>query len=41
MTSSNINFPEFSEDEFYDFYKDTLLIGNLFKKSNRELMKIK
>jgi hypothetical protein len=28
MTSSNINLPEFSEDDFYDFSKDTLLIGN-------------
>jgi hypothetical protein len=41
MTSFNINLPEFSEDNFYDFYKDTLLIGKLFKKSNRELKKIK
>jgi hypothetical protein len=41
MTSSNINLPEFSEDDFYDFPKDTLLIGKLFKKSNRELKKIK
>jgi hypothetical protein len=41
MTSSNIILPEFSKDDFYDFYKDTLLIGKLFKKSNRELMKIK
>jgi hypothetical protein len=41
MTSSNINLPEFSEDDFYDFSKDTLLIGKLFKKSNRELKKIK
>jgi len=37
MTSSNINLPEFSEDDFYDFSKDTILIGKLFKKSNREL----
>jgi len=41
MTSSNINLPEFSEDDFYDFSKDTLLIGKLFKKSNKELKKIK
>jgi hypothetical protein len=41
MTSSNINLPEFSEDDFYDFSKDTLFIGKLFKKSNRELKKIK
>jgi hypothetical protein len=41
MTSSNINLPEFSEDDFYDFSKDTILIGKLFKKSNRELKKIK
>jgi predicted nucleic acid-binding Zn-ribbon protein len=33
MTSSNINLHEFS--------KDTLLIGKLFKKFNRELKKIK
>jgi len=37
MTSSNINIPEFCEDDFYDFSKDTLLIGKLFKKSNKEL----
>jgi hypothetical protein len=41
MTSSNINLLEFSKDDFYDFSKDTLLIGKLFKKSNRELKKIK
>jgi len=41
MTSSNINLLEFSEDNFYDFSKDTLLIGKLFKKSNKELKKIK
>jgi len=41
MTSSNINLPKFSEDDFYDFSKDTLLIGKLFKKFNRELKKIK
>jgi hypothetical protein len=41
MTSSNINLPKFSEDDFYDFSKDTILIGELFKKSNRELTKIK
>jgi hypothetical protein len=41
MTSFNINLPEFSEDDFYDFSKDTLLIGKLFKKSNKELKKIK
>jgi hypothetical protein len=41
MTSSNINLHEFSKDNFYDFSKDTLLIGKLFKKSNRELKKIK
>jgi HrpA-like RNA helicase len=41
MTSSDINLPEFSEDEFYNFSKDTLLLGKLFKKSNRELKKIK
>jgi hypothetical protein len=41
MTSSNINLLEFSEDDFYDFSKDILLIGKLFKKSNRELKKIK
>jgi hypothetical protein len=41
MTSSNINLPEFSEDDSYDFSKDTLLISKLFKKSNKELKKIK
>jgi hypothetical protein len=41
MTSCNINLPEFSEDDFYDFSKYTILIGKLFKKSNRELKKIK
>jgi hypothetical protein len=41
MTSSNINLPELFEDDFYDFSKDTLLIGKLFKKSNKELKKIK
>jgi HrpA-like RNA helicase len=41
MTSSNINLSEFSEDDFYDFSKDTILIGKLFKKSNKELKKIK
>lgn len=41
MTSSNVNLPKFSEDDFYDFSKDTLLIGKLFKKSNKELKKIK
>jgi predicted transcriptional regulator len=41
MTSFNINLFEFSEDDFYNFSKDTLLIGKLFKKSNRELKKIK
>jgi len=41
MTSFNINLPEFSEDDFYDFSKDTFLIGKLFKKSNKELKKIK
>jgi predicted nucleic acid-binding Zn-ribbon protein len=41
MTSSNINILEFSKDDFYDFSKDTLFIGKLFKKSNRELKKIK
>jgi hypothetical protein len=41
MTSSNIILPEFSEDDFYDFSKNTLLIGKLFKKSNKELKKIK
>jgi hypothetical protein len=41
MTSSNINLLEFSENDFYDFSKDTLLIGKLFKKSNKELKKIK
>jgi hypothetical protein len=41
MTSSNINLLEFFEDDFFDFSKDTLLIGKLFKKSNRELKKIK
>jgi hypothetical protein len=41
MTSSNINLHEFSEDDIYDFFKDTLLIGKLFKKSNKELKKIK
>jgi len=41
MTSFTINLPEFSEDDFYDFSKDTLLIGKLFKKSNRELKMIK
>jgi hypothetical protein len=33
MTSSNLNLSEFSEDDFYDFSKDTLLIGKLFRKS--------
>jgi hypothetical protein len=41
MTSSNINLLEFLEDYSYDFSKDTLLISKLFKKSNKELMKIK
>jgi hypothetical protein len=41
MTSSNINLPEFREDDFYGFSKDTFLIGKLFKKSNKELKKIK
>jgi hypothetical protein len=41
MTSSNINLFEFSEDYSYDFSKDTLLISKLFKKSNKELKKIK
>jgi hypothetical protein len=41
MTSSNINLPEFSEDDFYNFSNDTLLISKLFKKSNKELKKIK
>jgi septal ring factor EnvC (AmiA/AmiB activator) len=41
MTSSNINLSEFSEDDFYDFSKDTFLISKLFKKSNKELKKIK
>jgi hypothetical protein len=41
MTSSNIILPEFSEVDFYDFPKDTIFIGKLFKKSNRELKKIK
>jgi hypothetical protein len=41
MTSSNINLHEFSEDDNYDFFKDTLLIGKLFKKSNKDLKKIK
>jgi hypothetical protein len=41
MTSSNINLPEFSEEDFYDFSKDALLIGKFFKKSNKELKKIK
>jgi len=41
MTSSNISLPEFSEDDFYDFSKDTFLIGKFFKKSSRELKKIK
>jgi hypothetical protein len=41
MTSSNINLHEFCEDDFYDFSKDTILIGKLFKKSNIELKKIK
>jgi septal ring factor EnvC (AmiA/AmiB activator) len=41
MTSSNINLHKFCEDDFYDFSKDTLLIGKLFKKSNNELKKIK
>jgi predicted nucleic acid-binding Zn-ribbon protein len=39
--TSNIILYEFSEDDFYDFSKDTLLIGKLFKKSNKELKKIK
>jgi hypothetical protein len=41
MTSSNINLLEFSEDYSYDFSKYTLLIHKLFKKSNKELKKIK
>jgi hypothetical protein len=41
MTFSNLNLPEFSEDDFYDFSKDTFLIGKLFKESNRELKTIK
>jgi hypothetical protein len=41
MTSSNINLYEFYEDDIYDFSKETLLIGKLFKKSNKELKKIK
>jgi len=41
MTSSNISLHEFFEYDFYDFSKDTILIGKLFKKSNRELKKIK
>jgi hypothetical protein len=41
MISSNINLLEFSEDDFYDFSKDTILIGELFKKSNKELKNIK
>jgi hypothetical protein len=41
MTSSNINLLEFSEDDFYDLSKDTLLICKLFKKYNKELKKIK
>jgi len=41
MISSNINLPEFFEDDFYDFSKDTLWIGKLFKKSNKKLKKIK
>jgi hypothetical protein len=41
MTSSNIKLPEFSEDDFYDFSKDTLLLSKLFTKSNKELKKIK
>jgi septal ring factor EnvC (AmiA/AmiB activator) len=41
MTYPNINLHELSEDDFYDFSKDTLLIGKLFKKSNKELKKIK
>jgi hypothetical protein len=41
MTSSNINLLELSKDDFYDFSKDTILIGKLFKKSNKELKKIK
>jgi len=31
MTSSNINLPEFSEDDFYDFSKDTIRLSK--KKS--------
>jgi HrpA-like RNA helicase len=41
MTSCNINLPEFSKDDFYDFFKYTILIGKLFKKSNSKLKKIK
>jgi cell division protein FtsB len=41
MTSSSINLHEFFEDDFYDFSKDTLLIGKLFKKSKSKLKKIK
>jgi len=40
MTSSNINLPKFSENDFYDFFKDNLLIGKVFKKSSN-LKKIK
>jgi hypothetical protein len=41
MTSFNINLPEFSKDDFFDFSKDTFFIGKLFKKSKKELKKIK
>jgi len=41
MTSFNINLHEFSEDDFYDFSKDAILICKLFKKPNKELKKIK
>jgi hypothetical protein len=41
MTSSNINLPEFCEYDFCDFSKDIILIGKIFKKSNKELKKIK
>jgi hypothetical protein len=40
MTYSIINLPEFSKVDFDDFSKDTLLIGKLFKKSNKEPKKI-
>jgi hypothetical protein len=44
MTSSNINLHEFSEYDFYDFSKDTILIGKLLRnpiENSRRLTKKK